>query len=573
MTTKQVPLKVPVQNFADVKIRRYGRKKKIRHSKNPYYVKPYIVPDYDKMPAKKLDGYLLLNVTKNDLPHEILKANLSKLRISETVVEDTKYFINLKDLDLSENFVRIEDLIYFQSLEDLKLCANQIEDLQLPENVFPALKNLDLSFNRLIPPAIEMLSVIENLKYLNLENNELRELPEDMSKFQSLEDLNLNNNFFESNSYAAQFWYSLSTIKKLKKLHISKNHLRGIHTAKLVAGNFQVLEYLDFSYNFVEDQHNLICARNFKNLKILIVTGNPFAILGKHLGLEMEFKARTGGDLINEKIQMSYLKKQKEQRPKIQYEKIRTVENDNFSRDKNYFMGIEMPKDLQIQDQDEEEEYEGEEIQEEDDDIPDQQVESQINERLIKKQMEQSDQEEEEEEEQAMFITEDPNQKGIKQKKQMQQQYQDYPSNTNSQSNINNNYNINQSSNQQSQQQINNISQAQQIQQQLKQLQQLQQQPEMIANPNMSHDQIMKIAQQSLADQKDYDQAYELQTAYKTLKNVAQKQDNFEFQDLEQPHYMKSTKAIKRLKQGGNLQNQDSIQTGGSIHNSNSKQN
>lgn len=68
---------MPVQNFADVKIRRYGRKKKIRHSKNPYYVKPYIVPDYDKMPAKKLDGYLLLNVTKNDLPHEILKANLS----------------------------------------------------------------------------------------------------------------------------------------------------------------------------------------------------------------------------------------------------------------------------------------------------------------------------------------------------------------------------------------------------------------------------------------------------------------------------------------------------------------
>ncbi len=63
--------------------------------------------------------------------------------------------------------------------------------------------------------------------------------------------------------------------------------MRGIHTEKLMVGiyfiflnlgNFMILENLDISFNIVENQHNLICARNFKCLKTLAVTGNPFAI-------------------------------------------------------------------------------------------------------------------------------------------------------------------------------------------------------------------------------------------------------------------------------------------------------
>lgn len=54
--------------------------------------------------------------------------------------------------------------------------------------------------------------------------------------------------------------------------------MRGIHTERLAAGNFSTLETLDFSFNSVENQHNLICARNFTELKKLIVTGNPFAV-------------------------------------------------------------------------------------------------------------------------------------------------------------------------------------------------------------------------------------------------------------------------------------------------------
>jgi len=55
---------------------------------------------------------------------------------------------------------------------------------------------------------------------------------------------------------------------------------------------------LDFSYNNVENQHNLICARNFISLKRLIITGNPFAANNQYKGLEMEVYARTGAEVI-----------------------------------------------------------------------------------------------------------------------------------------------------------------------------------------------------------------------------------------------------------------------------------
>ncbi len=62
-----------------MKLPRLGRKKRIKHSKNPYKIKRILIPDDDKKPKKRLDGFLLLKVTKNDLPHEIIKADLSSI--------------------------------------------------------------------------------------------------------------------------------------------------------------------------------------------------------------------------------------------------------------------------------------------------------------------------------------------------------------------------------------------------------------------------------------------------------------------------------------------------------------
>lgn len=131
-----------------MKLPRLGRKKKNVHSKNPYKIKKIPMIDYDKLPKKRLDGFLLLKVTKNDLPHEIIKANLSKMNITETYVEDTRYFINLIELDVSENQLNLEDLVYFQNLIGLKISANKIDTVKLTETyTFENLETLDLSFN------------------------------------------------------------------------------------------------------------------------------------------------------------------------------------------------------------------------------------------------------------------------------------------------------------------------------------------------------------------------------------------------------------------------------------------
>ena len=55
------------------------RKKKAVHTKNPFKVKKYLIPGDEVIKAKKLDGFLLLKMAKSELPHEVLRANLSSI--------------------------------------------------------------------------------------------------------------------------------------------------------------------------------------------------------------------------------------------------------------------------------------------------------------------------------------------------------------------------------------------------------------------------------------------------------------------------------------------------------------
>lgn len=97
---------------------------------------------------------------------------------------------------------------------------------------------------------------------------------------------------------------------------------------------------MDFSYNNVENQHNLICSRNFISLKKLIITGNPFASNNQYKGLEMEVYARTGAEVIIEDLNPYYLKQKKPERPPIRFEKLIKVEPNIFKKKKDALFGL-----------------------------------------------------------------------------------------------------------------------------------------------------------------------------------------------------------------------------------------
>lgn len=61
-------------------------KKKVVHSKNPFKVKPLFFPDESLRKKKTLNGMLFLELTHTELPHEVIKADISSILNSEKCV-------------------------------------------------------------------------------------------------------------------------------------------------------------------------------------------------------------------------------------------------------------------------------------------------------------------------------------------------------------------------------------------------------------------------------------------------------------------------------------------------------
>lgn len=180
---------------------------------------------------------------------------------------------------------------------------NLISELSITENMLPALEILDLSFNALSENALISLSSFGRLKYhfcnlreLALAGNSLQELPPELTALENLRSIDLSHNLINSDSKASNFWRILADFPGLAELNVSHNYLKGIHTEKLEAGDFDLLEVLDFRNNSVDDQLKLICARNFSSLKTLIVTHNPFVEYSYDY-LEEELLNRTGAEV------------------------------------------------------------------------------------------------------------------------------------------------------------------------------------------------------------------------------------------------------------------------------------
>lgn len=108
----------------------------------------------------------------------------------------------------------------------------------------------------------------------------------------------------------------LGQIPKLKRLNLSRNKLQGIHFDLLSReDDFIILQELDIGYNLVNEEDDVWYATQMKNLQILIITGNPFALTGKQAyeRLEEAMQKNLSATVINEDVpdHKTYLKKNK----------------------------------------------------------------------------------------------------------------------------------------------------------------------------------------------------------------------------------------------------------------------
>ena len=134
-----------------------------------------------------------------------------------------RYAITLQTLDLSKNLMLNLPVDFIQSctaLTTLRLCDAEMDHIPAAVVEAPTLTSLDLSVNFLGSSACSMLGKLKNLTHLNLQANQLVDLPEEFQDLIHLTSLNLASNYFTKVPQV------LTKLRKLSILNISFNFLR-----------------------------------------------------------------------------------------------------------------------------------------------------------------------------------------------------------------------------------------------------------------------------------------------------------------------------------------------------------
>jgi Leucine-rich repeat (LRR) protein len=184
----------------------------------------------------------------------------------------------------------MQQLTNLVSLEELDLQYNNLNELTIPEESFPNLHTLHLSYDRIPRDHLFALGNLESLQVLNMSSNHLGSLPMNLSFLSSLQELNLSsNNFGSQNKAGPALFKALSTVPFLRKLNLSRNRFSEFHAELLPDRNselpqekqvFVYLEELYFAFNSVQREDRLFWpVQQIPMLRYVVITGNPFAML------------------------------------------------------------------------------------------------------------------------------------------------------------------------------------------------------------------------------------------------------------------------------------------------------
>eukprot|EP00796_Vickermania_ingenoplastis_P013382 gene13382-9209_t len=261
-----------------------------------------------------LDGFLLLNAANTEAPEEVEIVTLQTSKLVRSVPEDLSYFQNLFFLDVSENDLLLEDLLMLGGLETLHIAYNKIVSLRgiddvlqwqmdhqksiitefkaeneddedsteiSPDALLPRLTALNISYNRIPPSELSMLSYFPSLQQLDLSGNGLGHIPLEISALVSVTHLALeNNNLSSSGRAGADVFAALSTMPSLVEVNLNHNKLSAVPPLASVPGHcfFPALEVVGLTHNqFKSPESVLELARLHQTLRRVALSDNPLA--------------------------------------------------------------------------------------------------------------------------------------------------------------------------------------------------------------------------------------------------------------------------------------------------------
>ena len=257
----------------------------IFNSKEPVAYKLSLREEYKKTTPEVLEkGYYSFFGEKHNISTKWIRGNGSKEGI---IPEEIGLFQNVKQIKAKNEYLKdLPDTLFSLSkLQDLDLSHNKLESISQNITKLQNLNIFDISNNHLSHLPNELAELVE-LKRLNIEYNQLTKLPP-LKKLPKLDSLSAHNNNIEkfaelpqsltwlnlNSNELKQLPKSITNLKKLKTLVLSKNSFSSFPKEIL---QLTSLESIELGGNPIEDLPKELLS--LPNLRELRVIPNKFSI-------------------------------------------------------------------------------------------------------------------------------------------------------------------------------------------------------------------------------------------------------------------------------------------------------
>ncbi|XP_062867745.1 X-ray radiation resistance-associated protein 1 [Trichomycterus rosablanca] len=189
-----------------------------------------------KITGNTLDGKQLMVLHCVERASDLCSVDIGERKLESVTLKDCEEFDSVAYINASDNYLTLESFSGFPALRELELSLNRLYTLEVHAAHFPRLEVLDLSYNNLSGDAILAVGLLPRLKVLHMTGNNLYNLPSNMagpysppdepvnhssSLFQTLEVLMLDDNKLSS----PDVFTCLADFKRLHYLNLEGNDI------------------------------------------------------------------------------------------------------------------------------------------------------------------------------------------------------------------------------------------------------------------------------------------------------------------------------------------------------------